>query len=121
VRYLAGDYPSAEDLLRQALAVVRTFRAPDDEAEILNHLGTLRRIVERPDQARALHCQALTIAQTIHLPVEEARAQEGIGRATLELGQGGEALVHLRRALVLYNQLGLPEATRLSTDLAALI
>jgi tetratricopeptide (TPR) repeat protein len=122
VRYLIGNYASAEDLLQRALAMLREIGAPDDEAETLNHLGTLHRhrITARPDQAQALHHQALTAARTIHLRLEEAHALEGIGRAALDLGHTTSSIDHLRQALEIYHQLGVPEATQLTADLATL-
>src|SRR5207249_397043 len=75
VAYLTHDYPAAADLLGHALAVVRDVASPDEEAEILNHLGTLHRLTQRADQARDLHRQALELARSIHYRLEEAPAQ----------------------------------------------
>lgn len=100
--------------------MLREIGAPDDEAETLNHLGTLHRISEQPDQAQALHQQALTAARSIHLRLKEAHALEGIGRATLNLGQTAVALDHLREALSIYHQLGVPKANQLANDMTTI-
>jgi DNA-binding SARP family transcriptional activator/tetratricopeptide (TPR) repeat protein len=118
VRYLTGDYPGAESLLRQALTILREIGTPHDEAETLNHLGALYRLTEHPDQAHAVYHQALAIARTIHHRLEEAHALHGIGLATLDLGDTTTALTHLRQAREIYQRLGVPEATQLTTDLA---
>ncbi|BCB89598.1 hypothetical protein Psuf_069110 [Phytohabitans suffuscus] len=99
--------------------MLRTVVAPDDEAEALNHLGTLRRLTGHSDQARALHQEALTIAHDHGHRIEEARALEGIGRAAADLGNTAFAAVHLQQALRLYQALGVPEATQVAADLAA--
>jgi DNA-binding SARP family transcriptional activator/tetratricopeptide (TPR) repeat protein len=116
VRYVAGDYPSAEDLLRQALTILREVGAPHDEAETLNHIGTLHRLTERPEQARAFHRQALAIARVIRHRLAEAHALEGIGRAAIGFDDATTALVHLRQALEIYHELGVPEATQLTLE-----
>ena len=119
VRYLTRDYASAADLLQHALAALREVGAPDDGAEALNHLAIVHRLSGQPDQARALHHQALDIARSIHHRLEEAHALEGIGRAALDLGDTA-AGTHLRQALDIYQRLGVPEAVQVAAALAAL-
>lgn len=120
VRYLTSDYTGATDLLHQALAVFREIGAPDNEAEALNHLATVRRLTGQPDQAHTLHQQALDIARRIQHRLEEAHALDGIGRAAVDLGDTNDGITHLRHALDIYEQLGVPEATQVAVALASL-
>ncbi|WP_162907302.1 tetratricopeptide repeat protein [Allorhizocola rhizosphaerae] len=121
VTYLTGKYTEAAHLLHEALAVFREVGAPDDEAEALNHLATLHRLTGDPDHAYELYQQALVIARRIHHRLEEAHALEGLGRAALDLGDTSIAALHLGHALDLYQQLGVPDATQVTIDLAILL
>ncbi|MGX7671383.1 tetratricopeptide repeat protein [Plantactinospora sp. DSM 117369] len=118
VRHLTGNYAAAEDLFQQALTTLRAMSAPDDEAEALNHLGTLRRLTGHPDQAQTLHREAQAIAHRHGHRLEEARALEGTGRAAADLGDIVSAAALLRQSLHLYQALGVPEATQVVADLA---
>lgn len=40
------------------------------------------------------------------MPLEEARALEGIGRSHLQDGDRGQAAAHLRQALTIYQRIG---------------
>lgn len=117
VRYLTGEYSEAEDLLQQAVAVLKEIGVPDDEAEALNHLGTLCRLTARPDKADIYHTEALTLSRRIRHRLHEANALEGIGRAALDQGDPMTATSHLRQALHLYQELGLPEANEVAATL----
>jgi tetratricopeptide (TPR) repeat protein/transcriptional regulator with XRE-family HTH domain len=119
VRYLTDDHTHAEDLLQQALTALRDIGARDHEAEALNHLGTLRRLTGHPDQAHTYHTEALTLARRIQHRVEEAHALEGLGRAAIDLADPA-AITHLRQALHLYQQLGVPEADNVAATLTDL-
>ena len=70
-----------------------------------------------PDQAREQHAQALAIARDIGVPLEEARALEGLGQAYLHDGNTGEAAAHLRQALSIYQRIGAPAAQRVQAQL----
>jgi tetratricopeptide (TPR) repeat protein len=120
VAYVSGDHLGAADLLQRALTVVRAVSAPDDEAEAMNHLAIVHRLTGQPDRAQALHHQALGIARNIHYRLEEAHAREGIGRAALDQVATATATIHLRQALDIFQHLGVPDATRVSADLATL-
>ncbi|AVT36028.1 transcriptional regulator [Plantactinospora sp. BB1] len=120
VRCRTGDYAAGEHQLTQALTALREVGALDDEVEALNYVASLRRMSGYPDRAHALHQKALAVAHDRGYRLEEARALEGLGRAAADLGDIASATSHLRRALDLYQALGVPEAAQVAGALAAL-
>jgi len=51
------------------------------------------------------------------VPLEEARALEGIGQAHLKDGNPGEATAYLRQAFTIYQRIGAPSARRVQETL----
>jgi hypothetical protein len=51
------------------------------------------------------------------MPLEEARALEGIGQSLLQQQRVGDAVANLREALVIYRRIGSPEVTRVEAAL----
>ena len=51
------------------------------------------------------------------MPLEEARALEGLGRACLPDGNTDQALTYLRQALDIYQRIGAPAAQRVQAQL----
>ena len=51
------------------------------------------------------------------MPLEEARALEGIGRSHLQDGNRGQAAAHLRQALTIYQRIGAPRARQVQETL----
>jgi hypothetical protein len=51
------------------------------------------------------------------MPLEEARALEGIGRSYLQNGATDEGAAHLRQALAIYQRIGAPGARRVQETL----
>ena len=51
------------------------------------------------------------------MPLEEARALEGIGHSHLQDGNPAEGAAHLRQALAIYQRIGTPAAQRVQETL----
>jgi hypothetical protein len=88
-----GDYPAAAASHRQALAQFRDMGIHHGQAEALNRLGDVLSLGPATREARDSHAEALTIARQIGMPLEEARALEGIGNAELREGSHNAGLV----------------------------
>ena len=114
---LNADYPAAIASLEQALALYRDLGVRLGEAKPLNSLGQVLRVSGAIGDARAHHGHALDIAQALRIPLEQARALEGIGVCHLQQGQTGEGGAYLRRALALYRRMGSPDARRVQTSM----
>jgi len=76
----------------------------------LNSLGELSSRTSESRRARDQHTEALAIARDLGVPLEEARALEGIGHSHLHDGSRGQAAAHLRQALAIYQRIGAPRA-----------
>src|SRR5262249_10214869 len=87
------------------------------QAEALNRLGELSSRTSATSQARDQHTQALAIAHDIGVPLEQAPALEGLGRAHLQDGNPRQAAVYLQQALAIYQHLGAPAAQRVQEPL----
>ena len=72
----------------------------------MNNLGELQSQTQYSQQARDHHTQALAIARDLGVPLEEARALEGIGRCHLQDGNPGEGPTRLRQALTIHQRIG---------------
>jgi tetratricopeptide (TPR) repeat protein len=81
-------------------------------------LGETAHATGRPDDALVHHAAALEIATELGARDEQARAHTGLGHAHHALGDAKYALRHYRRALVLYTDLGMPEADEIRTHFA---
>jgi tetratricopeptide (TPR) repeat protein len=111
-----GRYADAVEEYHRALALIRAAGDRGTESEILNDLGTARRAAGTSAVALGCHRQALALAQDTGNRYEQARAHEGIARAAPPAEQQRDR--HLRRALALYTELGVPEAGDLRTELS---
>ena len=108
---VSDDYPAAEDTLADALKLYRDLGHRLGQAEVLNNLGDSYAISD-PAQARAHYEQALEIARSISVILEEARALEGIGNTEILETSPRDGSGYLRRSLELYQQIGSPHAAR---------
>jgi tetratricopeptide (TPR) repeat protein/transcriptional regulator with XRE-family HTH domain len=113
---VSDDYLAAEATLTRALELYRDLGHRLGQAEVLNNLGDSYAVSE-PAQARAHHEQALEIARSISAILEEARALEGIGNCEIHQARPGYDSGYLRRALILYRQIGSPHEARVSETL----
>jgi len=114
-----GRPEQAADHFREALTLCRETGDRSGEAIALNGLGESSLSAGSPDRARALHAAALDLACQIGEKYQQARAHDGLGRSHHAAGDRGEASYHWQQALVLYDDLGAPEAGQVHAKLAA--
>lgn len=112
-----GRSEEAFECLERALVLMREASYAGGQADMLNGLGETHRDTGRGELAMAHHRQALEIAQPIGERYQQARALDGIAHAHALAGQLDEAREHWRRSLELYEDLGLPEAADVRTQL----
>ena len=115
----AGRYPQAAEYHQHALTLFRQVGDRSGEANTLNGLGELFLAVGRPDDCRAHHTMALGEARDIGDRYEQARAYDGLARACQAEGAGEEAERYWKQALIIYTQLGTPEADQVRAKMAA--
>jgi DNA-binding SARP family transcriptional activator/tetratricopeptide (TPR) repeat protein len=120
MRRTTGDFPGAAQDLEQALASYRDLGHRGGEADALNEAGTLYRLRGEPARARAHHQQALELALAIGAAWDEAHALAGLGRCAIVAADLTTARAQLGRAAAIFRRIGAPEATAVTTELAAL-
>jgi tetratricopeptide (TPR) repeat protein/transcriptional regulator with XRE-family HTH domain len=116
-----GDYPAAAATFQRSLTLLQELGDPRNQAEVHNHYGTLLTSAGQPGQARAQHRTALALARRTDCVLEQAQALEGIGEADLAESSVTDGTSHLRQALALCRQLGLPAANRIQARLDLLL
>ena len=117
VQHLTQDYPSATSSLTQALDLYRDVGDRHGEIEALNDLGDLMLDSFGVAKAHPHHESARTTAKTINVPLEEARALEGLGRCDLAEGHTVQGGKYLRQALAIYQEIGSPNDARVQAIL----
>jgi tetratricopeptide (TPR) repeat protein len=106
-----GRHAEAVQHHRAALALLRA--TGDDrglETEVRNDLGAAHHALGQDTDAVDQHREALALARASGSRYEQARAHEGIARASGDTD-------HLHRALAIYTELGVPEADELRATL----
>jgi DNA-binding SARP family transcriptional activator/tetratricopeptide (TPR) repeat protein len=102
-----GRYAEAIDLHGRAVAIAEGSGDRRFEAIFLNDYGATALAAGDPSAAAKLHARALEIAEDRH-PYEQARALDGLGSSLVDTDAEG-ARRHWRRALVIFNRMGVPE------------
>jgi DNA-binding SARP family transcriptional activator/Tfp pilus assembly protein PilF len=113
-----GRYPQAVSHLRQALALCHEIGDRAGETEALNGLGETLLAAGRAADASTQLATGLALASETGNRHQQARAHHGLGRAHYDLGDPGRARLHWREALILYTEIGVPEADQIRTLLA---
>lgn len=114
-----GHHERGRDHHRQALDVYRDLGNPAGQAVALNGLGEIDRATGDLTRSLRHHAEAHDHAGKIGQRLEQARADDGLGHAHHGLGCLDQARGHWQRALVLYEELGVPDAERVRVQLAA--
>nr|WP_245651722.1 tetratricopeptide repeat protein [Streptosporangium amethystogenes] len=91
-----------------------------EESRALRGIGSIHRRASRYDAALACHEKALALTRVIGDVYQEARTLDEMGVTLAYLGEGARAEEHWRRALDLYEPLGVPEAEAVRARLAEL-
>lgn len=115
---MRGEYAAATSSLREALRIYRHVGHLHGQAETLNSLGMLL-LVLGDSRCRTRHLQALRLARTLHNPLEEARALEGVANYLLTQSESDDGIETLRHAQVIYQRIGAPEADAVRARLDA--
>jgi DNA-binding SARP family transcriptional activator/tetratricopeptide (TPR) repeat protein len=105
-----GSTGEADDLQRHALTLLSGINA-EHSAELYNERADIHRCLGEPADAERQYRLALTTAARTGVTVQEARAHEGIAQV---LADRAAAHQHLRRALDVYTELGMPQAARVT-------
>ena len=115
-----GEHETAVLNFSRALELYSGLGDPDGAAETLNNWGDLA--LDYPDAGDPAACfsQAITIARDIGNAKHEARALAGQARCLLRTSDTGQAIALFREAHVLYQSLGVPEATKIQNMLSTL-
>ena len=109
----------AADHHHQALELYQALGNPSGEAAALNGW----RGHGRPPSAGTAseqHNRALALLTQVTDRYQEARAHDGLAHAYQLTGETGSARSHWERALALYGDMGLPEASRVHLALPCL-
>ncbi|MFE3170616.1 BTAD domain-containing putative transcriptional regulator [Amycolatopsis sp. NPDC059090] len=101
----------------RALDLARRSRNRNVENRALRTLGEIyRRLGERDESSRRFE-EALRVSKETSNPFEEACAHEGAAQTRYEQGDPRSAAVHWRRAMELFDDLGVPEGDRVRVRL----
>jgi tetratricopeptide (TPR) repeat protein/transcriptional regulator with XRE-family HTH domain len=108
VQQRTGD-PAAAASLTRAVHLAHDTGERTVESEALNNLGDLY-----IGAARDAYAHARDIAVDIGVPLEEARALEGIGRLLILSGQRAAGIAMLEQSLAIYQRINSPNAERVA-------
>ncbi|WP_341717906.1 BTAD domain-containing putative transcriptional regulator [Micromonospora sp. FIMYZ51] len=86
VRHRLGHIGPARRLLRAGLALQREVDSRFNEGEVLNELGVIEREAGRPEEAAALHRQALILISEVGDLVGQCASRNLLARAILDQG-----------------------------------
>jgi tetratricopeptide (TPR) repeat protein len=109
---LTAGLAEALDATEQALRIFRELDDPVSQAEGRNNIGDFRLAAGDPDGARESYGQALALLADVSVPLERARALEGIARSYPPSARPAAATTQLRQALDIYRRLRSPDAAR---------
>jgi tetratricopeptide (TPR) repeat protein len=118
---LAPDRAQGRALLAEALALSRELANQFAEACALGSLGRLDRIDGRLQAAEQRFHAALRIWQALGMPLWQARTLDRLGAVQAASGHPEAAQAAWRQALVLFDQVGAPEAHAVAQRLASVV
>jgi DNA-binding SARP family transcriptional activator/Tfp pilus assembly protein PilF len=105
--------------LRQSLELHRALGDRAGQADALNSLGEVMLAAGHPADACGQHAAALSLASQIGDNYQLARAHRDLGHVRYADGEVAQARYHWRQALVVYDELGVPETDQVRAELAA--
>jgi DNA-binding SARP family transcriptional activator/Tfp pilus assembly protein PilF len=114
-----GRPDPASHHFQRALVLCRETGDRSGEATALNGLGEAVLCAGKPEHARAHHAAALDLAAQIGEKYQQARAHDGLASTRHAVGDRADARYHWQHALVIYENLGAPEADQVREKLAA--
>ncbi|SOD62630.1 DNA-binding transcriptional activator of the SARP family [Streptomyces zhaozhouensis] len=105
-----GRYEEAVGRYMECLRLSRTLGLREREAQAHHLLADTLRALGRPTEAADAAARGVARASDGCSERVRGHALVALGRALADLGQGGEAAVHLTEAEEIFTRLGLPEA-----------
>jgi hypothetical protein len=111
-----GRLDMAVELHAAALRGMRDVHDPHGQSVVLNDFGYTLRLAGRSDDARALHIEALLLAERGGYLMRQADARDGLGHC-LVLRDPAGARQHWEEALTLYRQMDVPKQHDLEATL----
>jgi tetratricopeptide (TPR) repeat protein len=84
----------------------------------LNYYAAVIAVTDEPARAIAVYHDALRLAREVRQPDDEAIALQGLGELYLRTGKLQDGADYLRKALEIYQRLGMPAAEQVATRLA---
>lgn len=107
-----GDHSAARDIIGQALDIFGEIGARGDQAWALNPYAAAFAAGGDLPRAVTLYRQALIMNRELRKPDDEAISLEGLSECHLSAGEIQAGLGHLRRALEIYQRLGMASDTK---------
>ncbi|MDT0345942.1 AfsR/SARP family transcriptional regulator [Streptomyces litchfieldiae] len=114
-----GDHGAALRHHDEALTIARAVGATETVVESLNELAATHAAAGHPARSLRLHGEAMEVAEKAGRRRALADTHAGIAAVRAALGEHDTARGHWRRALDLYEALGLPQAADMRTRLGA--
>ncbi len=118
LHHAAGNYRLAFMYLTRAESLFG-----DDQgwqAENLNNLGNLALAWPEAGDPAEFHGRALDLARAVGVRLQVGRALEGLGHSAVKAADEARATEYFRRALALFEELAVPEATAVRATLEKL-
>jgi tetratricopeptide (TPR) repeat protein len=114
-----GEYQQAISYVRQALALFRETGNQFGETVTLRTLAEALHGAGQPAAARTKLAEALRLAAETGNTYEQASAHRDLAECHHRAGEGEQAHRHWQQALIMYTQLGVPEADQVRSRLRA--
>lgn len=105
-----GEHELAMNELESALRIARVVGDSSELMASLNELAAAHASSGNPTEALQLYHEALTIEDEPSCLDKHAHALAGIGEVHIGLGELDQAREHWQRAVVIYRELGMPQA-----------
>ncbi len=106
----AGRYPEAVTELTRARVMLAALPDPYMEARALTSLAQAHLLAGRPGKAERPLAEALDAMGKLGSRYEQARIHRLLAEVASQLGDPPAAQVHLRKAMVIFDETGAPEA-----------
>ncbi|HEY3867269.1 MAG TPA: tetratricopeptide repeat protein [Actinocrinis sp.] len=118
VRDASGDRAAAAELYDAALALFREVGDLQGQSETLHATAELVADTAGPHEALGLYRQAADLAHSVHSPLDEAWALEGLARSAARTGDRAAAATAQREAVAIHRRIGSRDADAAARTLA---
>ncbi len=107
--YVAGDPVGSLEAYREAVATIPAKPPSRERARALSGLGQMLMLLARYEESRALCEEAVSMARAVGDVVQEGHALNTLGTDRTMLGECDEGIEHLRAALRIAKDAGIPD------------